>query len=132
MSISSRLAIITSLGLGLSLALAACGGDEHGEPTGSICPDNSTLTYDNFGAQFMTSFCTRCHSTTKVGADRKGAPSDHNFDTKDDILAFAEHIDEYAAGGPDAVNTIMPPSTPRPTEEERKKLGEWLACETAK
>ncbi len=39
-----------------------------------------------------------------------------------------DDIDTIAAAGPDAVNTEMPPDTPAPTEEERRKLGEWLAC----
>jgi hypothetical protein len=40
----------------------------------------------------------------------------------------SEHIDEQAAAGPDHVNTSMPPSGPRPSEAERRQLGEWLAC----
>ena len=36
-----------------------------------------------------------------------------------------------AAAGPDAVNTLMPPDGDKPTEEQRRQLGQWLACATA-
>lgn len=114
-----------------ALAVAACNGDEGSpEPTGSICPDDSSLTYDNFGSLFFATYCTGCHSSELDGIDRHGAPADHNFDTLAGILAEAEHVDEWAAAGPDAVNTFMPPSTADdiPDEAERRDLGEWLAC----
>jgi len=68
-----------------------------------------------------------------MGDARKGAPADHNFDTFAGIHRFADHIDERAAAGPNAVNTGMPPAeaTEKPTEAERRQLGEWLACETS-
>jgi hypothetical protein len=100
-------------------------------PTGSTCTPGSTLTYESFGAPFMEAYCTRCHARDVVGADRHGAPSDHNFDTLDGVLREAEHVDSFAAAGPDAINTIMPPDGDAPGEEERFQLGEWLACQTA-
>ena len=66
------------------------------------------------------------------GAARHDAPLGHDFDTLEGILLVAEHIDENAAAGPAAINTLMPPSPqPAPSEAERRQLGEWLACETA-
>jgi uncharacterized membrane protein len=129
--------IVGSTGLFLatvSIALAGCGSDDkdpvESKPTGSTCPTGSTLTYESFGRQFMEKYCTRCHSSSVSDDQRQGAPSDHNFDTLDNIHDTpAEHIDEQAAAGPNAVNTAMPPSDPRPTEAERKQLGEWLACD---
>ncbi|MGC4089329.1 MAG: hypothetical protein QM756_15870 [Polyangiaceae bacterium] len=109
-----------------------CSSDEHeheGTPTQSTCPTDSTLTYENFGQKFMSDYCTRCHSSTLSGADRHDAPDGHDFDTLAGILRVAEHVDEHAAAGPAAVNTLMPPDAPRPTEAERRQLGEWLACE---
>lgn len=100
---------------------------EVGEATGSTCPTDSTLTYDNFGKEFFASYCLSCHSSKVSGAARLGAPTDHNFDTLQGIQANIDHIDETAAAGPSATNTAMPPSG-GPTAEERKKLGEWLAC----
>jgi hypothetical protein len=121
-----------SLCAALILFAPACGGeDEEGSETGATCPADSTLTYESFGAPFFDAYCTRCHSSEVAVPDRGGAPTDVNFDTLDGILAEADEIDEVAAAGPDAVNTFLPPSDPRPSEAERRQLGEWLACETA-
>jgi uncharacterized membrane protein len=116
--------------------VASCGGDDTAPPatgtaSGAVCPTGSTLTYDNFGKNFMTNYCTRCHASNVMGDMRNGAPADHNFDTFAGIFMMAEHIDERAAAGPASVNTLMPPSDPKPTEAERRQLGEWLACETS-
>lgn len=111
------------------LTLAACGPDSvFGPPTESVCPPSSTLTYESFGKGFMTQYCTRCHSSELMGADRQGAPSFHDFDTLYGIRAVSDHIDETTASGPAATNTGMPPDTPAPTLDERKQLGEWIAC----
>ncbi|MBK9036849.1 MAG: c-type cytochrome [Myxococcales bacterium] len=107
-------------------ALAGCGS--HGEPTGSVCPQGSTLTYQNFGKSFMDTYCTDCHSSAKTGAARHGAPAFHDYDTVEGVRNTIDHVDENAAAGPDAVNTLMPADDPRPTEAERRQLGEWLAC----
>jgi uncharacterized membrane protein len=128
---------------GLLLLVLACDSDhghedehahdeegEEGEPSGAVCPPESTLTYENFGQSFVTSYCTHCHSSELTGADRMGAPLEHDFDTLAGILAVAGHVDEYAAAGPDSTNEAMPPSDPKPTLAERQMLGEWLACET--
>jgi hypothetical protein len=116
------------------VALLGCSGDpsegERNEPSGATCPPNSALTYDNFGRAFMDAYCTRCHSSMLQGAERNGAPSDHDFDTLLWLRATdTRHIDEMAAAGPAHVNTAMPPSDPRPSTSEREQLGEWLACE---
>jgi uncharacterized membrane protein len=120
------------LALATAIALAACGSSDEGGPTGSTCPEDSTLSYESFGQEFMDAYCTRCHASDLTGDDRNGAPLNHDFDTKAGILAVADHIDEQAAAGPDNVNTAMPPRAPKPTEEERRQLGEWLACELAR
>jgi hypothetical protein len=107
--------------------------DEHGDEmvgplTGAKCPSDSALTYDNFGKDFLGAYCLRCHSQSVSGDARMMAPSDHNFDTLLDIELLASHIDQLAGAGPDATNVKMPPSGAKPTDEERKKLSEWLAC----
>jgi len=112
----------------LCLALAACSSDAPA-PTGSTCPPTSTLTYDNFGKKFMEDYCTRCHASYLFGDDRMGAPLYHDFDTLIGILHVADHVDEYAAAGPDAINRFMPAEAPKPTDAERYELGEWIACE---
>ena len=100
-----------------------------GPPTETVCPPGSTLTYANFGQPFMAKYCTDCHSSELTGAQRMGAPSFHDFDTWYGIKAVHEHIDLTAASGPNATNTSMPPEgEPQPSLEERKQLGEWIAC----
>lgn len=128
------LGVVVGLGLALVVGCVVGCGDDHeheheGEATGAVCSTGSALTYENFGQPFMEDYCTRCHSSERTGADRNNAPLDHDFDTLLGILGHAEHIDEHAAAGPNATNTIMPPSGAAPTVEERRQLGEWLACE---
>ena len=112
----------------LSLALVACHDHGHGHPSGSTCPPGNTLTYDNFARPFMESFCTRCHASTLSGPERQGAPLFHDFDSEAGILNVGNHVDQYAAAGPNAINTLMPPDGAQPTEEQRRQLGQWLAC----
>jgi len=134
MKLRSLIAAAGAVGL---LLLGACSSDEDGHPheeeeegtpTGSTCPTDNAPTYEDFAKGFAESYCTRCHSSEKTGDERQGAPLDHDFDTEAGFLKHADHVDEHAAAGPDAVNTLMPPSNPKPTEAERRKLGEWLAC----
>ncbi len=108
-----------------------CGGDDDevlGPPTQAKCPEVSTLTYGTFGEAFMTKYCTRCHSSELTGAARNGATAYHDFDTVGGIRSVSEHIDQTAAAGPAITNISMPPDGAKPTEEERQKLGEWIAC----
>jgi hypothetical protein len=100
-----------------------------GPPTGSTCPQGSTLTYANFGQAFMEHYCTKCHSTALKGHEaRMGAPVYHDFDVQEKVQDFAIHIDRSTAAGPDSINTGMPEDDPKPTLAERYMLGEWLAC----
>jgi len=103
-------------------------GLQDGEASGALCPPGSAVTYDGFVKPFMQQYCTRCHDSQLTGSDRQCAPLAHDCDTAEGILKIGEHIDEAAAAGPDVVNTSMPPSGPRPTADERRQLGEWLAC----
>jgi cytochrome c5 len=114
-------------------ATAGSGGEhDHnamvGPLTGATCPTDNKPTYDNFGKKFMDDYCLRCHSSSKTGAARTGAPADHNFDSILDIQLLAAHIDQMAGSGPDATNTKMPPTDPKPSMEERQKLSQWMAC----
>ncbi|HEX6766240.1 MAG TPA: hypothetical protein VF103_12200 [Polyangiaceae bacterium] len=127
-----------------SLAVAACSDDpplcpaeeeedegaDVGPSTGATC-NGSTLDYDGFGKPFMEKYCTSCHSSTVKGEEaRHCAPDDHNFDTLDEIVFTAKHMDQVAAAGPAATNDEMPPNgNPKPTAQERLDLGTWLACE---
>jgi len=118
--------------LALVLLAPACEDDhdhDHDHTgSGAVCKEGSTLTWASFGEGFMADYCTSCHASTLSGAARRGAPSDHNFDTVDLVREQLDHIDEHAAAGPDAINTAMPIGSPVPSEAERRLLGEWLAC----
>ena len=88
----------------------------------STCPEESELTYDNFGREFLDAHCQRCHASDSD--DRNGAPVTFHFDTLDDVHERADRIYARAA----ASNTSMPPGPDDPPEEERMLLAEWLAC----
>lgn len=129
--IVSALAVALTTGLG---AAACSDPDEPAVPlssssSGSTCPPASTLTYDNFGRTFFASYCTRCHASDKANAARDGAPIAYDWDVYELIAQHASEIDAMAAGGPRQINRTMPPGDPRPSDAERRELGQWLACE---
>ncbi len=98
---------------GALLCLAGCG------PSAPRCPDaGTTLTYENFGAAFMTTYCVDCHGPKKA--------------EKDITLQTAPLVQTHAARSNDAagVGTSMPPEDAGvfPTSTERAKLAEWLSC----
>lgn len=112
----------TSVLFALSLvggALAGGCGDGLGDATGSTCPTDSTLTYANFGQNFMQTHCLACHAD--------GGPESPKLSTLSEIQAHISDVDRAAAAGPNTVNTYMPEGGSVP-EAERRKLGEWLAC----
>ena len=129
----------------LSVVLLACtSAPPPPKATDTVCsdPDTNPLTWDSFGQQFMTTYCTMCHSSTLPHAERNGAPFAHDYDTLRTVLFIPDHIDSWAGSGPAAHNTLMPPSrcpsTPggpldrdcaEPTDAERMNLSMWLACE---
>lgn len=97
--------------------------------TGATCPSSSTLTYEGWARGFFADHCTRCHNSSFTTRDqRNGAPLEANWDELETVRLYSAEIDEYAAGGPNGINQVMPPSEPRPSEANRLKLGEWLAC----
>lgn len=88
------------------------------------CPEDSFLTYDNFGQPFMLSWCTGCHSEALDSAEeRRDAPSGIDFD---DAASTSIHLERIWIRAADD-NTSMPPAG-GPGEAERALLGEWLAC----
>jgi hypothetical protein len=103
------LAIATAL-------LAACSYgttiDEHPCP-----PGGTTLTYENFGDKFFSTNCVRCHGAANGYSSR-------SFTTIDDIRASRDRIFVNAA----ADNDAMPPGPDGPSQDDRNKLAEWLAC----
>ena len=87
------------------------------------CPPESILSSENFGAPFMLTHCNGCHSKGLGADERADAPLDINFDTLADVRAHAPRIWFRAADH----NASMPPYG-APAQEERTRLGEWLAC----
>lgn len=132
--------LLAALGGAALLALCGCGGGgdgggggggggDDGDRTGNTCPPGgTTLTAQNFGQPFFQSYCTRCHSSTLSGPQRNGAPAGLNWDVLETVRAHAGEINEEAGVTAGNVNTSMPPSEPRPTADERRKLAEWLSC----
>src|SRR5664279_2444591 len=139
----------------LSVVLLVGCGDKP-TPTGTTCADpdpltgTTTLTWDNFGHDFMFKYCTNCHAFNVRWAHRNGAPTYHDFDSLFGVMEVASwnpnHIDEQTGWGPNAHNNFMPgdgthgrcPSIPggvldedcpEPTGEERTSLAVWIACE---
>ena len=98
-----------------------------GPHTDAICP-TPPVTYADFGEPFFATYCTRCHARSVVGADRNGAPADHNYESAADIRLWAHEIDQVAASGPSATNTAMPFTGLQPSLAERELLGQLLAC----
>lgn len=76
---------------------------------------NSGLTYENFASGFFSSYCIRCHSQTP----QNGAP--FSLATYNDVFPRLSRIrvKVYVEGS-------MPPSTPKPTADERSKLNTWI------
>ena len=126
----------------LALVLAACSDQPTSTETVCPSPDPMTLTYDNFGKPFMDKYCRWCHDSSLPRTQRNGAPLFHDFDTLLGILQVQGHIDQQAGMGPAASNYFMPPERcpstiggsldgdcMQPTDEERRNLSLWLACE---
>jgi uncharacterized membrane protein len=115
----------------LVVLVAACTNDPEGKDTGSTCPPTDKPDYATFGQNFFTTYCTDCHSETLTGSDRHDAPAAINFDTRSLVRENTSNIDKQAAWGPAAHNLIMPPDDEmtKPTDAERIRLGEYIACE---
>jgi hypothetical protein len=133
--------------------LAGCPSDPKPTSTGTTCADpdpvtgTTTLTWQNFGYDFMCHYCTNCHDSSLKLEQRNGAPLFHDMDTLFGSVAVQVHIDQQAGFGPKAHNTFMPgagtdyrcPSMlggsldepcPEPTDEERTNLAQWMSCQT--
>lgn len=105
---------------GFALLLAGCPAESWDE---AECPPEGTdLSYETFGQEFMQHYCQTCHSS--FAPDRKGAPSDYVFDTREQVIEWIDRIYERSAGD----NVSMPPGPEDPPQAERDDLAEWLAC----
>jgi uncharacterized membrane protein len=110
----------------------ACSDDDDDEGGGNEvqCPSGGTqLTEQNFGRAFLDTYCTRCHSSTLTGAARNGAPVGFDWDRIESVREHAKQMNEEAGANADgSVNRDMPLNDPRPSDDQRRQLSEWLAC----
>jgi hypothetical protein len=90
---------------------AGAGADAGTDAGGAGC-----LTYENFGKQFMTMYCTNCHM---------GLFASHfvQLDSLAGVQTNKAAIKVQAVTG-----TTMPQADPKPSDADRKRLGEWLDC----
>jgi uncharacterized membrane protein len=80
-------------------------------------------TYENFGKAFVTKYCIGCHSTSKKGFARNGAPKKINFDSFEKIKAESGGFQKMVVQ-----KKKMPPMG-GPTQGERAQVATWLKCE---
>ena len=104
------------------LGVSACGLFYSDLDSYPCPPQGTTLRYGNFGAPFMDSYCQSCHGSQSI--DRRGAPGEFIFDSVEQIQRHRARIFVRSAAG----NNSMPPGPDDPSEEDRTKLAEWLAC----
>jgi uncharacterized membrane protein len=104
-----------------ALTLGACTGGGSDSAELDPCADEPVVTYETFGAGFLTENCQSCHAST--APDRKGAPEGVVFDTVGDAWAQRDRILARAA--------IDPPEMPPlggTTADDRARLKIWLTC----
>jgi hypothetical protein len=120
--------------LALALTLSGCEAEESSDelpiPLAEVeslserpCPDDSILTYENFGEGFFLTWCSGCHSAALPEGERQQAPLDSTYDSLEEIREGAARIWRRAGDH----NRTMPPLA-GPDDEEHERLGEWLAC----
>lgn len=109
----------------LALAQTSCGEDPPLGPERTKTPSHrcaTAPTWEGFAQGMLTTWCTPCHASSLEGTERQGAPAEVDLDTLDDALRWADRIQARTVD-----SATMPPGG-GPTEEERARLGEWLAC----
>ncbi len=96
--------------------LIGCSGDSAGGTGIDIdaleCPPSSTLTYQNYTAEWIQDRCLRCHS----------GQSKPMLTSIESVMANKQAILESTVA-----TTAMPEDLNIPLEE-RQLLGEWFAC----
>ena len=134
---STRLACLTLLAL-VGFACApepndsapySGGGGEYGgygDTGASLTPANDDCAGDIPTFQQVSAFtkCAHCHASTKVGAERNGAPPSVNFDN-------AAAADTH---GEEAVSLVRAGAMPPPSsglslsQAEKEQVYEWVMC----
>lgn len=100
-----------------------------GEPTSwpsfdeRECPDDSILTWENFGGPYVLSYCTTCHHSGLPADQRQLAPVGINLENVELVRMQADRV--WLRGADQ--NATMPPVGAL-AADDRALLGEWLAC----
>lgn len=87
------------------------------------CPKGTYLTYENFGAGFLSTYCLSCHSAQMTEGKRGGAPLAANFDTAYDASRYRALMLTKTQGS----NPSMPPGQIL-KPKEKAAFAEWLNC----
>jgi hypothetical protein len=87
------------------------------------CPDDSDLTWENFGGPFVLTYCAGCHHSELPADVRQNAPYAINLESVELVRTNADRMWARAADQ----NATMPPAGAA-ADDERTLLGEWLAC----
>ena len=110
-----------SLCVALLVFLAACGDkvDPILEFDAGSAEDGEAVTYIEDVRPLLETHCLLCHSQSKQGFERNGAPININFDTYDGILAWIDQASQRIQSG------TMPPTGGIP-EDERMLFQRWV------
>lgn len=102
------------------LLLLACAGTT--PDTGAdACAEEPSVSWESFGAGFVTENCQVCHAST--APDRHDAPAEVTFDNAAEVWALRDEVLATAAGE----SPTMPPQG-GVAEDDRHKLEVWLRC----
>ncbi|MBK7535228.1 MAG: hypothetical protein IPI49_07600 [Myxococcales bacterium] len=85
--------------------------------------ETSYLTYQTFGAPFLTTWCRGCHASALPLDMRQGSPPQINFDDAEAARSQRARILARSVGEA----PTMPPAG-GPSAAERALLEEWLRC----
>jgi uncharacterized membrane protein len=109
---------VRMLSLAVTSGLFACAGPSGSSDTGAEACGG--LSYDSFGAAFLTTYCRTCHSSG--AADRRGAPVGVDFDSEADAVGRAADIRRTV------LEDGSMPVGGGVTALDRERLEAWLGC----
>jgi len=99
---------------------------EYGGTGKPLAPANADCAGDIPTFEQVGAFdkCANCHASTKLGADRQGAPPSVNFDSATAAGAYGEAAVSLVRAG------VMPPPTSglSLTQAEKEQVYEWVMC----
>jgi hypothetical protein len=101
---------------GTDAAWAEAGADaSRADASAPDAAGSCTLTYANFGQQFLTTYCVGCHGAVSPRANLR-------LDSLAGITA--RKVQAKAA----VLNSVMPQGTNKPSAADRERFGQWIDC----